>query len=50
MLKVVSAFGFGEQVEGLAAEAPEFFRSSLGAIAKHFYELEEDQLDRVEIG
>ena len=50
MSEVVSAFAFGEQVEDAAAELPEFFRRSLGAIAEQLLELAEGEFNRIEIG
>ena len=48
--EVVTAFGFGEQIEDLSAELPEFLCGPLGAIAEEFFEFAEGQFDWIEIG
>ena len=50
MFDVVATFGFGEQIEDLSAELPEFFGGPLSTIAEQFFELAEGQFDRIEIG
>lgn len=50
VLEVVAAFAFGEQVEDLATEFPEFVGGALGAVAEQFLELAKCQFDRIEVG
>ena len=50
MFEVIAAFAFGEQVESLAAQLPQFVGGALGAVAQQLFELAEGQLDRVEVG
>ena len=50
MFEVVSAFGFGELVEGVAAEFPELIGGPFGAVTQEFLELGKGQLNRVQVG
>lgn len=49
MWEMVSAFAFGDQVEGLAAELPKFYRGALSTVAEPLFEFAKGQLDRVQI-